>query len=126
MSSAIRHVTIDCTGDPYPVARFWSAVLDLPLHPDDRPGDDEIGIPLPGDRPDLLLFQRVPDAKTVKNRMHFDLMPERTRDEEVERLRGIGATVVGDHRRPDGTGWVTMADPFGNEFCVERGAAERA
>lgn len=49
-----------------------------------------------------------------------------TRDEEVERLLASGATLVADHRRPDGTGWATLADLEGNEFCVERSAAERA
>ena len=69
----------------------------------------------------------MPEAKTVKNRVHLDLTPtDRTRDEEVERLLGIGATLVADHRRPDGTGWVVLADPEGNEFCVERSTAERA
>ena len=69
----------------------------------------------------------MPEPKTVKNRVHLDLMPtDRTRDEEVERLLGIGATLVADHRRPDGTGWVVLADPEGNEFCIERSAAERA
>ena len=59
--------------------------------------------------------------------MHLDLQPtDRTRDEEVERLLAIGATVYDDQRRPDGTGWVTMQDPEGNEFCVERSTQERA
>jgi predicted enzyme related to lactoylglutathione lyase len=58
--------------------------------------------------------------------VHLDLTPAmRSRDEEVARLLTIGASMVGDHRRPDGTGWVTMADPEGNEFCVERSAQER-
>ncbi|MFE6915950.1 VOC family protein, partial [Streptomyces rubiginosohelvolus] len=48
------------------------------------------------------------------------------RDEEVERLLAHGATLVGDHRRPNGRGWATLADPEGNEFCVECSAAERA
>jgi hypothetical protein len=50
---------------------------------------------------------------------------ERTRDEEVERLKGMGARVYEDHRTADGKGWVTMLDPEDNEFCVERSAAER-
>ena len=49
----------------------------------------------------------------------------RSRDEEVARLLGIGATLVEDHRKADGAGWVTLADPEGNEFCVERSARER-
>jgi hypothetical protein len=57
----------------------------------------------------------------------LDLQPQGIRrDDEVERLRGLGATVIGDHRRTDGTGWVTMADIEGNEFCVERSDLERA
>jgi predicted enzyme related to lactoylglutathione lyase len=62
----------------------------------------------------------------VKNRMHLDLRPTaRSRDEEVSRLLGIGASLVDDQRRADGSGWVVMADPEGNEFCVVRSARER-
>jgi hypothetical protein len=50
---------------------------------------------------------------------------DRSRNAEVERLKGVGATVYEDHRKPDGTGWVTMADPVGNLLCVERSAGER-
>ncbi|MEU6812043.1 VOC family protein [Streptomyces sp. NPDC046831] len=121
MTSAIRHVTIDCA-DAYALGSFWSRVLGRPLHEDDHPGDDEVLIEDAG-----LLFVTVPDAKAVKNRVHLDLQPQdRTRDEEVERLLALGATVFDDRRKPDGTGWVVLADPEGNEFCVERGAAERA
>jgi hypothetical protein len=58
--------------------------------------------------------------------VHLDVVPtDGTRDEEVARLAALGASVVADHRRADGSGWVTMADPEGNEFDVERAAAER-
>jgi predicted enzyme related to lactoylglutathione lyase len=58
--------------------------------------------------------------------VHLDLQPTiRSRDEEVTRLLGIGASLVDDQRRADGTGWVVLADPEGNEFCVERSARER-
>jgi hypothetical protein len=68
-----------------------------------------------------------PEPKSQKNRIHFDLQPQdRTREEEVERLLALGATLVDDRRRSDGTGWAVLADPEGNEFCVERGAGERA
>ena len=74
-----------------------------------------------------MLFIEVPEPKTVKNRLHLDLVPvDRPRDAEVARLTALGAILVTDHRRPDGTGWVTLADPEGNEFCVLRSAAERA
>ncbi|KUN88842.1 VOC family protein [Streptomyces griseoruber] len=121
MTSAIRHVTIDCS-DAYAVAVFWSEVLGLPVHEDCKPGDEEALIEGAG-----LLFVTVPETKTIKNRVHFDLEPQdRTREEEVERLLALGATLVSDMRRPDGTGWALLADPEGNEFCVERSAAERA
>ena len=69
---------------------------------------------------DRLLFIEVPEAKQVKNRVHFDLDPvEGSRDEELARLLELGATVVDDRRLPDGTGWVVLADPEGNEFCVQ-------
>lgn len=73
-----------------------------------------------------LLLIRVPEGKTVKNRMHLDLQPPawRTRDEEVERALGLGAKLLDDRRESDGSGWVVLADPEGNEFCIERSEAE--
>ncbi|MCQ9133565.1 MULTISPECIES: VOC family protein [Streptomyces] len=121
MTSSLRHVTIGCS-DAYALGRFWSEVLGRPLHEDDRPGDEEALIEDAG-----LLFVTVQEAGSGKNRIHFDLQPQdRTREEEVERLLALGAVLVADRRRPDGTGWAVLADPEGNEFCVERGAAERA
>lgn len=65
-----------------------------------------------------LLFQRVPEAKTVKNRLHLDLHPgDGRRAGEVERLKGLGASVLREMNEPSGQ-WVVMADPEGNEFCV--------
>ncbi|MFE4871429.1 VOC family protein [Streptomyces sp. NPDC056682] len=123
MTSLVRHLTIDCA-DAYRLAAFWAQVLDGTLAEDDEDGDPEATVTAGGVS---LLFIKVPDAKTVKNRVHLDLQPQdRSRDEEVERLLSLGATLVGDHRRPDGTGWATMADIEGNEFCVERSAEERA
>ena len=70
--------------------------------------------------------ERLPEAKTVKNRMHLDLGPtDQTRDEEVERLVSLGASVVADHRTAEGLGWVVMGDPEDNEFCIERSNKER-
>lgn len=69
-----------------------------------------------------ILFIRVPEAKTVKNRVHLDWQPtERSRDDEVERVIALGAKLHEDHRTADGRGWVTLRDPEGNEFCVEQG-----
>ncbi|MBT2418790.1 VOC family protein [Streptomyces sp. ISL-22] len=121
MTSAIRHMTID-SADAYRLAGFWSQVLGLPVHEDDEPGDEDVLIEGAG-----LLFVTVPERKSVKNRVHLDVQPQdRTRDEEVERLLALGATLVDDRRDPDGRGWAVLADPEGNEFCVERSAAERA
>jgi predicted enzyme related to lactoylglutathione lyase len=123
MSSIIRHITIDCA-DPYSLGSFWSDVLGAPLADDDEPGDPEAL--LAHDHGPPLLFVTVDDPKVVKNRVHLDIRPRGgTRDAEVERLVGLGATLVADHRRADGTGWVTLADPEGNEFCVEQSRTER-
>ncbi|MFI5618612.1 VOC family protein [Streptomyces sp. NPDC051567] len=122
----IHHITIDAL-DPYKMAEFWAEVTGYAIHPDDVEGDEEIllepGQPgVPG-----MLFIRVPDAKSVKNRVHLDIQPPvGTRDETVERLTGLGARLVDDRRREDGSGWVVLADPEGNELCIERSAAERA
>ncbi|WP_158847257.1 VOC family protein [Saccharothrix deserti] len=123
MTSLVRHITIDCK-DAYTLAQWWSQVTDRPVSDEDQPGDPEALVELaegPG-----LLFIEVPEGKTVKNRVHLDLQAETTRDAEVERLMGIGATLVDDQRKPNGRGWVVLADPEGNEFCVELSAAERA
>ncbi|TDV56614.1 VOC family protein [Actinophytocola oryzae] len=120
----IRHVTFDCA-DPYALATFWSDVTGWPVSDVDKPGDAEVLVEAPSPVPGLL-FIRVPEGKTAKNRVHFDWMPvERTRDEEVDRVMALGATLHEDHRTPEGLGWVTLRDPEGNEFCVERSAAER-
>ena len=72
-----------------------------------------------------LLFIDVPDTKQVKNRLHLDLRPtEGSRDDELARLLELGATEVDDRRLPDGRGWVVLADPEGNEFCILRSVAE--
>jgi len=57
----------------------------------------------------------------------LDLKPAQgPRDQELERLLGLGAREVADRRRADGSGWVVLADPESNEFCILRGDAERA
>ncbi|WP_439377617.1 VOC family protein [Amycolatopsis lexingtonensis] len=123
MPSSVLNVSVDCA-DPYRLCQFWSEVTGKPVPEEDQPGDDECGIELDGGID--LLFLRVPEPKTVKNRLHVCLQPDVPRDEEVSRLLGLGATLVDDLRKPDGTGWAVLADPEGNEFCVLRSAAERA
>nr|WP_321170579.1 VOC family protein [Streptomyces sp. Je 1-369] len=123
MTSLVRHLTFDAH-DAYRQGAFWAEVLDGSLADDDYPGDPEAQVRAGGL---TLLFVTVPDTKSVKNRLHVDLQPQdRTRDEEVERLLALGATLHEDHRKPNGRGWVTLTDLEGNEFCVECSAAERA
>jgi len=123
MTSLVRHLTFDCS-DAYRQATFWAEVLGGKIADDDFPGDPEATVSAEGT---TLLFVTVPDAKSIKNRLHVDLQPQdRTRDEEVERLIELGAKLFEDHRVPDGRGWVTLTDLEGNEFCVERSAGERA
>jgi hypothetical protein len=126
MTARIKSITVDCA-DHVALAEFWSQVTGFEEDPDDpnNPGDPAWGI-VSADGSLHLLFVPVPEPKTVKNRVHLDIVPlDRTRDEEVERLVALGATLVADHRRADGKGWVVLADPEGNEFCIERSDAER-
>lgn len=125
MTSYVSHTSVDCA-DAYSLSRWWQAVLDYAEDPDDpnEPGHEECLIASRDDR-HRLLFIEVPEGKQVKNRIHFDLRPaDGTRDLELARLIELGAVVVGDRRNPDGTGWVVLADPEGNEFCILRSEAE--
>jgi predicted enzyme related to lactoylglutathione lyase len=122
MGTVIRNVAFDCA-DPYGLAHFWAKVFECSVDPQFEPDTEEVAVEPPtGPR---LYFQRVPEPKTVKNRTHICLQPEILRDHEVERIRALGAAVVADRRESDGGGWVVLADPEGNEFCVLRSDAER-
>ncbi|MEV4279712.1 VOC family protein [Actinoplanes xinjiangensis] len=115
----LRHVTVDCA-DPYQLATFWSRLTGWPVSTIDQPGDDEVLVEAPDPVPGLL-FVRVAEPRTVKNRVHLDWKPDaRSRDAEVDRAVDLGATIHEDHRGPEDRGWVTLRDPEGNEFCIER------
>ena len=123
MAVHIHNITFDC-GDARELAGFWSILTGWNVYYDDDP-EVVLAPSFPYDGTGML-FIPVPEGKTAKNRLHLDLSPERgTRDELVETAVAAGATVLGDHRNTDGTGWVTLTDPEGNEFCIERGEAER-
>lgn len=137
-------VVFDCA-DPDRLAQFWAEALGYQLQP---PPDgyaswqdllQEMGIPEeewnnasavvdPDGVGPRLYFQRVPESKIAKNRVHLDLnqgtretpADERRRrvDDTVERLKGIGASEL-NRREQNGEYWVTMSDPEGNEFCVQ-------
>lgn len=128
MTSLIATVTVDCA-NAYELSEWWKPVLGYTDVADDpnEPGHEECLIRDP-DGGQSLLFIEVPDEKAVKNRLHLDLQPrDLSRDEEVDRLVAHGATQVADHRgiHGPGTGWVVLADPEGNEFCILRSLAER-
>jgi hypothetical protein len=124
MVSRTANFSIDAH-DIHAQAAWWAQVLD-DFEPDESEDDDDDEAGLRGPAGRWLLFLKVPDSKTVKNRMHICLRPvDRSRDEEVDRLLGIGATMVNDLRTPDG-GWAVLADPEGNEFCVLTASADEA
>jgi predicted enzyme related to lactoylglutathione lyase len=121
MVSRISHTTLDAA-NAYEQSLFWSAVLGWVENPADPnlPEHHECMIFSP-DGSQRMLFIDVPESKQVKNRVHLDVQAVgATREEEVDRLLALGATLAEDHRRPDGLGWATLADPEGNEFCVLR------
>lgn len=123
MTSTVFNVNFDCA-DAYKLATFWSEVTGQPLDDGNKPGDPEVTFTLPAGF--NLYFAQVPERKVVKNRMHLCLRPDSGREVEVERLLELGATIDADRRNPDGSGWVVLLDPEGNEFCILRSAAERA
>ncbi len=124
MTSRFTELVVDCQR-PHELAAFWCAVLDYEVI---DTGDDLVEIA--GWHPSAetvraavtaptVLFIRVPESKTVKNRLHIDVSPiNRGHDEEVERVLALGARRVdigqGEQR------WDVLADPEGKEFCVVR------
>ncbi len=117
MDLRIQCLCIDTT-DPARLASFWQSALgwrrtyeradEVVLEPPSGTRDD-------GVVPDLV-FNRVPESKAGKNRLHLDLRPQ-DQAAEVARLEGLGARRVDVGQGADVT-WVVMADPEGNEFCV--------
>ena len=126
MAVRLKSITFDCA-DPWRLAAFWSALTGFLEDPDNgNAPDDPEALLLSADGSLALLFVAVPESKQGKNRVHLDLVPlERRRDQEVDRAGVLGAQVVSDQRRPGGGGWVVLADPEGNEFCIERSDGER-
>ena len=125
MTSKFTELAIDCA-DPSGLARFWCSVLGYKVQDEDD-GLVTIGPPMVPDGkshhgpvPPVLTFAQVPEGKTVKNRLHLDVSPaDRSQDEEITRLIGLGATVFNDNR-PEFS-WVTLADPEDNEFDILAG-----
>jgi glyoxalase superfamily protein len=140
MSTPAFQVAIDCA-DPHSLVRFWAAVTGYEIEDHssmvaeliesghaNRDDAVEVDGKLqwatasacrdPAGRGPRLLFQQVPEPKTVKDRIHLDLhFGEEQRDEQVERILALGATKLWDGQQGPYT-WVTFADPEGHEFCV--------
>lgn len=115
-TSRLRDLCVDCH-DPQSLARFWAAVLGYTILPA-PPEATEIAI-APGSAVGgmRLWFQKVPEPKVVKNRVHFDInMPDH---QEMARLQHLGARQLQEIRDAAGAlQWTIMADPEGNEFCA--------
>ena len=115
MAALLSEICIDCR-DPHAVATFWTDVLGWPLNTSEHgywwtsaTGDHT-------SRP-MIVFIAVPEAKTVKNRLHLDVSPSGCEQaEELERLLALGAKRV-DVGQGDAP-WIVLADPEGNEFCL--------
>ena len=112
MATWIKSVTFDCA-DALVLGGFWAAALGTDLDEDSTP--DKAFMEPAGWGGPTVWFQRVPEGKVAKNRLHLDLRaPDGDVAAEVRRLGELGATVL-----HDGDDLVVMADPEGNEFCVE-------
>lgn len=119
LSIRIQSVTVD-SQEPAKIARFWAEVLGWRITYDEP--DEVVLEPPAGNREDGvspdLLFVRVPEAKSVKNRLHLDLRPD-DQKAEVARVEALGARRV-NVGQSDDVSWVVLADPDGNEFCILR------
>jgi hypothetical protein len=118
VSSTLRDICFDAA-DPLRIARFWAEVLGYtipPFHEDDT-RDEVVILPPEGSGGMRIWFNRVPEPRSGKNRVHIDInMPD---SEEMDRLLRLGATPLQEIRDEDGVlEWTIMADPEGNEFCA--------
>ncbi len=115
MGSRFTQLVVDCA-DPERLARFWAEVLGTEVEEVDQESAELKS--RPGEGPGIY-FAKVPEGKTVKNRLHMDLSPVGCEQgEEVARVMALGATRV-DIGQGD-VSWVVLADPEGNEFCLLR------
>jgi hypothetical protein len=113
MTLRVREVVMDCA-EHGAVVDFWAAALGYEQREVNEQYRGLVPPELAPGRPPIL-FQKVPEPKVVKNRVHLDLRGEVMAD-EVARLVGLGATAVAE-RSLGSIRWTVMTDPEGNEFC---------
>jgi hypothetical protein len=119
MSNSLLAVTVDCT-DARAVARFWAAVTGRQIAEEDSTPEHVVLLPRDGAASEpQLVFNAVPEPKTVKNRVHLDRTAG-TFSDEAARLVGLGARKLADHQE-DRSRWTTFADIEGNEFDLIAG-----
>src|SRR5215469_14350010 len=116
MPARVGNITFDCD-DVLKMAAFWSAALGRPLDAGSSEVFASIGGTDPARQEPAWYFNKVPEPKRAKNRVHVDLVdPDPSAVDELVRL---GATVVGQHK-VGGIDhyWTVLSDPEGNEFCI--------
>jgi len=115
MGAVLSTIVID-SAEPLTLARWWAQVLDWHVEEED---EDEVGLAPHEPTGVELLFVRVPEGKTVKNRLHLDIRPPNGSNQaaELDRLLALGATPTDVGQGPD-VSWHVLADPEGNEFCL--------
>jgi hypothetical protein len=121
MTLGIAAITIDCQ-NAATLAAFWSAALDHPIDPDSKESGASFAsigrtVPTPGAL--AMMFIKVPEGKSAKNRVHLDLNAGDCAVRGRPTRFGLGATVVHD-KHEWGITWTTLTDPEGNEFCVAK------
>jgi predicted enzyme related to lactoylglutathione lyase len=116
MTSRIASVTFDCD-NAAALAGFWARVFGREVSPGPPEPSEFFASIAPGDDGSpMMMFLKVPEGKTAKNRVHLDLATD-DRAAETTRLVGLGATHLYD-KDEWGVSWSTFTDPEGNEFCV--------
>jgi len=109
----VNAVIVDCV-DPGMLAAFWAELLGLSVS--DRDGNDWVDLrPIAAGGP-ILAFQRVPERKHVKNRLHLDVRVDDL-PAAVDRVRSLGGTTAGNVHHGDHP-WRVMRDSESNEFCL--------
>jgi hypothetical protein len=116
MVAKFGNIALDCH-DVLRVAQFWAAAIGRPLDPGSSPEFASIGGGDTERREPAWYFEKVPEYKTAKNRMHLDLIDPDPAG--VDRHAALRATIVARHSIGQ-HGWTGMQDPEGNEFCVDR------